>query len=73
MKILCTVDQVECIRRGIDAPTPMVQIDVIPANLTEGQRHFIAGNLKNGYRFTGSLIVPPTYEGLIDAVQRKLA
>jgi hypothetical protein len=71
VKILCDVDQVECLRHGIDAPSSTVKIEVDPKSLTEEQRNFVASQLYDGLRFPnspGSEICPPTYEGFIAAV-----
>ena len=71
MKILCDVDQVECLRHGVDAPSSTIKIEVDPKSLTEEQRNFVASQLYDGLRFPnppGSEICPPTYEGFIAAV-----
>ena len=71
MKILCDVDQVECLRHGVDAPSSTIEVEVDPKSLTEEQRNFVASQLYDGLRFPnspGSEICPPTYEGLIAAV-----
>lgn len=51
MKILCDVNQTECLRYGIDSPSSTVEIDVNPKSLTEEQRNFIIDNLYDGLRF----------------------
>jgi len=71
VKILCDVDQVECIRHGVDAPSSTIKIEVDPKSLTEEQRNFVASQLYDGLRFPNppvSEICPPTYEGFIAAV-----
>ena len=71
MKILCDVDQGECLRHGVDAPSSTIKIEVDPKSLTEEQRNFVASLLYDGLRFPnppGSEICPPTYEGFIAAV-----
>ena len=71
MKILCDVDQVECLRHGVDAPSSTIKIEVDPKSLTEEQRNFVASQLYDGLRFPnppGYEICPPTYEGFIAAV-----
>jgi hypothetical protein len=72
VKILCEVNQVECIRHGIDAPSSTVKIDVDPKSLTEEQRELLAKEIYNGLRFPMNedlKICPPTYDGLIAAIQ----
>jgi hypothetical protein len=71
VKILCDVDQVECLRHGVDAPSSTIEVEVDPKSLTEEQRNFVASQLYDGLRFPnspGSEICPPTYEGFIAAV-----
>jgi hypothetical protein len=71
VKILCDVDQVECLRHGVDAPSSAIKIEVDPKSLTEEQRNFVASQLYDELRFPnspGSEICPPTYEGFIAAV-----
>jgi hypothetical protein len=71
VKLLCDVDQAECLRFGVDAPSSTVKIDVDPESLTEEQRNFVADNLYDGLRFPSHKdgdICPPTYEGFIAAV-----
>ena len=71
VKILCDVDQVECLRHGVDAPSSTIEVEVDPKSLTEEQRNFVASQLYDGLRFpnsSGSEICPPTYEGFIAAV-----
>jgi hypothetical protein len=70
VKILCSVNQAECFRRGIDAPDSTVPIDVNPSELSQEERDFIADHLAGGCEFTFSTIVPPTYEGFIEAVKQ---
>jgi hypothetical protein len=71
VKLLCDVDQAECLRYGVDAPSSTVKIEVDPETLTEEQRNFVADNLYDGLRFPSHKngdICPPTYEGFIAAV-----
>jgi hypothetical protein len=74
MKILCYVDQTECIRRGINAPTSTIKIEVDPALLTLKAREFVASNTDDKLRFpsdAGKRLVgvrPPTYQGFLDYV-----
>jgi hypothetical protein len=71
VKLLCDVDQAECLRFGVDAPSSTVKIDVDPESLTEEQRNFVADNLYDGLRFPSHKngdICPPTYEGFMAAV-----
>ena len=71
MKILCDVDQVECIRHGVDAPSSTIKIEVDPKSLEERQRNFVADQIYDGLRFPKDQmfqIYPPTYEGFIAAV-----
>ena len=75
VKILCDVDQVECLRHGVDAPSSPIEVEVDPKSLTEEQRNFVASQLYDGLRFPnspGSEICPPTYEGFIAAVNYRL-
>jgi hypothetical protein len=71
MNILCNVNQTECLRYGIDAPSSTVKIEVDPKALSQDQRDFLADQLNGGLRFPRSLdyhICPPTYEGLLAAI-----
>jgi hypothetical protein len=72
MKILCAVNQAECLRHGIDAPSSTVKIEVDPIRLTERQRNFLADELYDGLRFPSHeryyQICPPNYDGLIAAI-----
>jgi hypothetical protein len=71
MRILCDVNRAECLRYGIDAPSSMVDIEVNPKLLTQDQRNFIVANLYERIRFPKDQqfsICPPTYNGLIAAV-----
>jgi hypothetical protein len=83
MKLLCYVDQAECIRRGIDAPSSTVKIEVNPALLTQKGRDFLAANVDEKLRFPEPIaqsmkadsregICPPTLAGFLDYVQRKI-
>ena len=72
MKILVDIDQAECIRQGIDAPSSTIKLDVNPAALTEEQRNFLADELYDGLRFPSDGeydVCPPTYEGFIAAIK----
>jgi hypothetical protein len=72
VKILCDVNQAECLRHGVDAPSSTVKIEVDPQKLTEEQRNFVADHLYDGLRFPDPKevggICPPTYEGFIATV-----
>jgi hypothetical protein len=71
MKILCEVNQAECLRHGVDAPSSTVKIDVDPKLLTEEQRNFVASQLCQGLKYPKDdtyQIAPPTYEGFIASV-----
>lgn len=46
MKLRFEVDQAACFRRGIDAPTSIVHIEVDPALLTEEARGLIADRMR---------------------------
>jgi hypothetical protein len=74
MKIKCWVNQVDCFHRGIDAPDRVVFIKVDPQKLTAAQREYLKNNLIDGYMFDRSNllhhIIPPTYEGFVEAVNR---
>ena len=75
MKLLCEVDQVECIRHGIDAPSSTVKIDVDPKSLTEEQRKLVADEVHDDLRFPTHedlKICPPTYQGFMAAIQYAL-
>lgn len=71
MTILCSVNQTECLRYGIDAPSSTVKIEVDPKSLSQEQRDFLADQLYNSLRFPNQPdynICPPTYEGLLAAI-----
>lgn len=75
MKILCDVNQVECIRHGIDAPSSTVKIEVDPKSLTEEQRELLANEIYDGLRFPSDedlKICPPTSQGFMAAIQYAL-
>jgi len=76
MRILCEVNQAECLRHGIDAPSSTVKIEVDPKSLTQEQRELVASQLYDGLRFPTSAgfgICPPTYEGIMAVVKYMLA
>jgi len=52
MKILVQVNQAAALRRGIDAPSSVVDLDVDPSALTQDQRDVLASTLEDGYRAT---------------------
>jgi len=58
MRILFAVDQKEALRRGIDAPSSTVQLEVNPAELPQEHRDLIAMILKDGHDATGSVWSP---------------
>lgn len=58
MQFTCLVDQQEALRRGIDAPTSTVKINIDPADLTIEQRNLVALILKDGYDLTHQAVVP---------------
>jgi hypothetical protein len=71
VKILCAVNQAECLRHGVDAPSSTVKIEVDPKSLTQEQRDFVADELYDGLRFPSHeryQICPPNYDGLIAAI-----
>ncbi len=45
------VDQAECLRYGIDAPSSTEKIELDPKSLTEEQRNFVADQIYDGLRF----------------------
>lgn len=69
MKILFPVAQAECLRKGIDAPTSTVTIEIDPATLTERERATLASKLRDGHKYTGESIVG----GDLGAVRVELA
>jgi hypothetical protein len=73
MKILCDVNLSKCLRRGFDAPSNIVTIEIDPKALSQDERDFIADQLYNGVRFPKTReyeICPATHEGFMDAVTR---
>lgn len=52
MEILCKVDQAEALRRGIDAPSSTVKVQIVPAELTEPERQRLAQALDDGHDAT---------------------
>lgn len=73
MKIHVNVNQAQCIRIGVDAPSSTVDIEVDPANLTPPQREWVAANLRRGYHLDAvGDIAPPTLDGLLAAVDDKI-
>jgi hypothetical protein len=77
MKIKCWVNQVDCFHQGIDAHDRIVFIQVDLQKLTTAQREYLRHNLVDGYMFDRSNvlhhIIPPTYEGFLEAVNRGVA
>jgi hypothetical protein len=51
LKILCQVDQAECFRRGIDAPSRTVKLEIDPSKIPANIRSFIAAQLYEGRKF----------------------
>ena len=64
MRIMCDVNQLECLRYGVEALSSTVEIDVDPKLLTLEQRNFVVDNLYEGVRYPRDRelnICPPTY------------
>jgi hypothetical protein len=75
MKLLVNVNQVECLRYGVDAPSSTVKIEVDPGKLSEEERALVADEVYEGLRFPYSedlYVCPPTYEGFMAAVRYAL-
>jgi hypothetical protein len=53
MEILANIDQAEALRRGYNAPTSSVRVDVDPATLSQEHRDALACILKNGHDARG--------------------
>jgi hypothetical protein len=71
MQILCEVNQVECFRRGIDAPRSTIKIEVNPAKLPEDIREFLADHLYDGYKLGSDACLQlrsPDLMGLLETV-----
>lgn len=68
MQILCGVNQVECLRRGIDAPLNTIKIEVNPAKLPEDIREFLAEHIYDGYKLHTIELCRPDLLGLVEAV-----
>ncbi len=76
MRLVCDVNQGECLQYGIEAHSSTVEIDVDPKLLTHDQRNFVVDNLYEGVRFPRNRalnICPPTYAGLIAAINYGIA
>ncbi|CAB4244347.1 protein of unknown function [Methylacidimicrobium sp. AP8] len=80
MKIRCSVDPVEALRRGIDAPESVV-LEVNPALLSPEEREWLAGALRKEQGVDPaaptSLVFPypipaPTVEGLREVIAARL-
>lgn len=81
MKLLCTVDPVEALRRGVDAPGSTV-LELNPALLSPAEREWLAGAVRKGESASpdepASLIFPhpipaPSLEGLREAIASRMA
>jgi hypothetical protein len=71
MRIVCDVNQAECLRYGVPARSSTVEIDVDPKLLTLEQLNFIVDSLSDGLSFPRNRrlnICPPTYAGFIASV-----
>lgn len=64
MKLTINVDQLACLRAGVDAPSSTVVLEMDPATLTQPERDLLARRLLDGHRVTAWEICPPTVEGL---------
>jgi hypothetical protein len=51
LKILCHVDQAECFRRGIDAPSRTIKLEIDPSKIPANIRSFVAAKLYEGRKF----------------------
>ncbi len=81
MKLRCTVDPVEALRRGIDAPESTV-LDLNPAVLSPAEREWLAAAVRKGESASSdepaSLIFPhpipaPSVEGLREAIASRIS
>ncbi|MGD9897289.1 MAG: hypothetical protein AB7T14_09490 [Candidatus Methylacidiphilaceae bacterium] len=81
MKLRCSVDPVEALRRGIDAPESVV-LELNPAVLAPAEREWLAGVLRKGESASpeepAPLIFPypipaPSVEGLREAIAARIA
>ena len=71
MRLICDVNQRECVQYGVPVHSSTVEIDVDPKLLTLEQRDLIVENLYDGTRFPRDSelnICPPTYAGLLASV-----
>ncbi len=80
MKLRCTVDPVEALRRGIDAPESAV-LELNPAVLSAAEREWLAGVVRKGESLSpgepAPLIFPhpipaPSLEGLREAIAARI-
>ncbi|QSR85682.1 hypothetical protein [Methylacidimicrobium sp. B4] len=81
MKLRCTVDPVEALRRGIDAPESTV-LELNPAVLSPAEREWLAGALQKGEGASPDApalltfpypIPAPSVEGLREAIASRLS
>ena len=73
---MCDVNQLECLRYGVEALSSTVEIDVDPKLLTLEQRNFVVDNLYEGVRYPRNRelnICPPTYAGLLASIDYGVA
>jgi hypothetical protein len=68
MKILATIDEVECFRLGFST-IGEIELELDPAIFNDEERNYIAAYVKHG-KFQGPSICPPDLDGFIDAVHR---
>ena len=68
------MDQVECFRRGIDAPSSTVKLDVNPSKLSKVEREFLASIITDGFKVGANderyRICPPTLAGLREMIRK---
>lgn len=76
MKILCQVDQAECFRRGIDAASSTIKINIDPSKVPYDIREFIAKHLIDGHILRSSeefrlngLGIPAFFETILWAME----
>ncbi len=81
MKLQCKIDQSASIRRGINAPHSITDIEVDVAALTQPQRDYIATHLRDGHKMWSEYsndnypkpLKEPTEKGFLEMIEHGIA
>ncbi|WP_048810055.1 hypothetical protein [Candidatus Methylacidiphilum infernorum] len=79
MKILCPVDQISCLRQGIDCNGDNIELDVNPQELSAEEREWLASVLQrkesggHAVLYFPFPITPPSLEGFKQKMKQQMA